>query len=953
MKTSRTLSFLACAAAVALAACSNGHDGKDAPPGGGTVTPTELDPGDEAPGVEVVLLSVDGATGPEGAFLPGDRPALRFRLERADGTPWTLSEMTSGEALVSGPTKNYQRVLPLADDVIALSSDHGDGSYTYRFAPLPATYASPYNDSPAFGEAENELTGQPLLSGTYTLGLSFAWAYEVAGDPFLDVGELSLDVLLGPGAGELAPRRVTDEANCNRCHVALEAHGGRRRDLTQCLMCHTAGAEDSNDPAVLSGTPGVSIESRVLFHKIHNGSHLPSVIGIAAGPGGVLDYTVPSKPYQLVDAAGGIHDYSAVGFPAWPNRTEPMPEAPLYAALSDEAKAKEDRVRTGVTSCYLCHHDPDGDGPLAAPEDGELIYAMQSRKACGACHDDVIWTQDYIGDFGLMPAQPDESACQDCHAAEPFNPFSPIEAHLHPLRNPTFNTGVVVDLLAVEEAGASDGDGTLDPGEKVELTLAFKDDAGAPLAPASLDEVRIALTGPTGNANLVHVATLPHELLTGPGPVTLRVPETRRLELLGHATAAPGDTFTTAGAPVLDLASAPAVIGLRVGDGAALTLTSAAAERGQNYLDVAAGAGFAHGDIIAVGDGTAAEEYAQVGLVDLNRIWLSSPNTPALKPALELDHPAGTAVREVVVVLLTEGVHYALDAPSGTVTELTELGAGRAVLASYTTELTVPQRYPGALNDSPDVDENLGQWSDRALVDGTYTLSVWASRPKVFDNFGTPTTYRLTSAAATAEVLVGDALTAEPYALLDDLNACNACHQDIEFHDRHARGLAACLACHGTAGAEDLPRYVAAGAPETPGARVDLRSMVHKIHHARLLDDPAAFELVGAGDAPYPDNFEVSTFASILLPAQPGATKNCAACHGADNTAWQTPADALHPDPDAVPVLAWQRTCAACHDAPAQVAHMDAQTSPAGAESCPICHGPGEELSVENVHRPR
>jgi hypothetical protein len=59
---------------------------------------------------------------------------------------------------------------------------------------------------------------------------------------------------------------VTDEANCNRCHVALEAHGGRRRDLTQCLMCHTAGAEDANDPAVLSGTPGVSIESRVLFH---------------------------------------------------------------------------------------------------------------------------------------------------------------------------------------------------------------------------------------------------------------------------------------------------------------------------------------------------------------------------------------------------------------------------------------------------------------------------------------------------------------------------------------------------------------------------------------------------------------------------------------------------------------------------------------------------------------
>jgi OmcA/MtrC family decaheme c-type cytochrome len=252
------------------------------------------------------------------------------------------------------------------------------------------------------------------------------------------------------------------------------------------------------------------------------------------------------------------------------------------------------------------------------------------------------------------------------------------------------------------------------------------------------------------------------------------------------------------------------------------------------------------------------------------------------------------------------------------------------------------------------VGQPFGEWSAQALVDGTYTLSVWASKPQDYvELFGTHTTYRLTSEAATAQVLVGDALTPEPYALIDDLGACNACHQDIEFHDRHARGFASCLACRGNSGGEDLPRYVAANAPETPGARIDLRSMVHKIHHARLLDDPAAFELVGAGPDPYPDNFEVSTFASILLPAQPGATKNCAKCHGPASTTWQAPATPLHPDPDVGAVLAWKRSCNACHDSSAALAHIDSQTSPAGGEACAICHGPGEELAVENVHRPR
>src|SRR5262249_16243763 len=146
------------------------------------------------------------------------------------------------------------------------------GRFRFTFAdPLPAAFAPPYNDSPSFNAANGELTGQPLLDGTYSLGLSFTWSFTVDGKPFRRVAEATRDFLLGAGAGALTPRAATQAENCNRCHGALQGHDGRYRNLTLCLMCHTAGAEDANDPAIAGGTPGVTIDSRVLFHRLHTG----------------------------------------------------------------------------------------------------------------------------------------------------------------------------------------------------------------------------------------------------------------------------------------------------------------------------------------------------------------------------------------------------------------------------------------------------------------------------------------------------------------------------------------------------------------------------------------------------------------------------------------------------------------------------------------------------------
>ena len=367
-----------------VAGCSSGSDGADGAPGEpGGGTDDDLVSGEDPPGVRLEILSVSGATGPGASFRAGDQLTVTFRLRKDDDSAWDLDEFDFGRAQVAGPTFNYQRVLPEQDNVIARATFLGGARWSYTFAALlPATYAAPYNDSPSFDASDGELTGQALLDGTYTVGMSLGWRFTVDGEPGkVDLGEDTFELLVG-GSASLAPRAVTQVENCNQCHGDLRYHDGERGDLTQCFMCHTSGAEDSNDPAVGGGTPGVSIESRVMGHMIHNGRHQPSVLGIGVAMNGDLDYTVTPKPLLHANGQGELIDHSWVGFPAFPNRLMARDKNVGYSALSADAQDKEDLVLTGVIDCAVCHGDPDGAGPLTAPTDGDLIYAQPRRSAC-------------------------------------------------------------------------------------------------------------------------------------------------------------------------------------------------------------------------------------------------------------------------------------------------------------------------------------------------------------------------------------------------------------------------------------------------------------------------------------------------------------------------------------------------------------------------------------------
>ena len=122
-------------------------------------------------------------------------------------------------------------------------------------------------------------------------------------------------------------RDVVRTETCNkRCHDPLALHGGNRRKVELCVLCHQP---QNQDPY------GGSLSFPVMIHKIHRGGDLPSV-----------------KAGTPLTINGPNHDFSDVVFPA------------------------------GVNNCEVCH-DPNSGAAQAS------AWLKPNRTACGACHDDV------------------------------------------------------------------------------------------------------------------------------------------------------------------------------------------------------------------------------------------------------------------------------------------------------------------------------------------------------------------------------------------------------------------------------------------------------------------------------------------------------------------------------------------------------------------------------------
>ncbi len=163
------------------------------------------------------------------------------------------------------------------------------------------------------------------------------------------------------GAKVTHTRDVIETASCNQCHEQLSAHGGSRRGVNLCVMCHTPQNVDPNT--------GNTVDFKSFIHRIHMGSSLPSVVA-----GGTFEITT----------SFGTSNYSTVVDPASAQR------------------------------CEVCHQQTTGAAQATA------FLTNPTRVACGSCHDNVNFATgaNHPGGF-----QTDDTECANCHIPQGETPF--------------------------------------------------------------------------------------------------------------------------------------------------------------------------------------------------------------------------------------------------------------------------------------------------------------------------------------------------------------------------------------------------------------------------------------------------------------------------------------------------------------------------------------------------
>src|SRR5271166_2862105 len=148
----------------------------------------------------------------------------------------------------------------------------GPGQYQYTFIAVAPSGFDPSATTTVAVDGNRDLT-------SFNLGTSYA------GTTFNFVPN---------GSAVAVTRDVLRTQSCNTCHDQLAFHGGYAHGTNMCVMCHQP---QNADPST-----GNTLDFKVMIHKIHRGSSLPSVVA--------------GKPYQIIGFMNSVNDFSTVIDPA-------------------------------------------------------------------------------------------------------------------------------------------------------------------------------------------------------------------------------------------------------------------------------------------------------------------------------------------------------------------------------------------------------------------------------------------------------------------------------------------------------------------------------------------------------------------------------------------------------------------------------------------------------------
>jgi OmcA/MtrC family decaheme c-type cytochrome len=230
------------------------------------------------------------------------------------------------------------------------------------------------------------------------------------------------------GTAVKTTRDVIRDASCDRCHDQLSFHGGSRRGIQLCVMCH--------QPQGFDPDTGNTLDMKVMAHKIHLGSSLPSV---KAG-----------KPYQFIGFQNAVSDFSKVVDPADARR------------------------------CTVCHDQTTGAAQATA------YLTQPTRTTCGSCHDDVNFATGANHPAG---AETDDTKCSTCHVAQGATDFdaSITGAHVVPVDS-SLLSGLVASITNIANGSA---------GGNPVVTFTLKDKKGNGVPISALSSLSLTMAGPT------------------------------------------------------------------------------------------------------------------------------------------------------------------------------------------------------------------------------------------------------------------------------------------------------------------------------------------------------------------------------------------------------------------------------------------------------------------------
>jgi OmcA/MtrC family decaheme c-type cytochrome len=245
---------------------------------------------------------------------------------------------------------------------------------------------------------KTKLPGGFPASFTHTVGGQVDRPNPESGGPTLRANPI-FDFV--PAGGPVTTvREPVTTTECNQCHNPLAIHGGGRREIELCQLCHTKQ---------LTGGKG---EFRVMVHKIHRGRNLPSVVGGAVGD----EYEIGGHVYsKKVEACVGG---ALAGLPC--EEDADCPSGTCSGTTTLGVGFPKDLRR-----CDTCHHD----GTTATH-----FKTHPGTRPCTACHDTVNPSVDTTAagppgwnhiEAGASGFSFPENACVSCHTADDDGELEP------------------------------------------------------------------------------------------------------------------------------------------------------------------------------------------------------------------------------------------------------------------------------------------------------------------------------------------------------------------------------------------------------------------------------------------------------------------------------------------------------------------------------------------------